>query len=320
VTQETQMDRAGPAAEVAVVVGNAPVSYGAFEITVGTDPNVPDGLFVLDQVAEAGYARIDLGPVGYLGTGSQLASRLAERGLGLAGGYLELPFSEPHRMDEACLELDALLDVFEAVDRIGAPLKPKPTLADLGNDRRRANPGGAARDRTLGYDEAGWRRLADGVERAVGRCRERGYEPTFHHETSTGIEAEWEIDRLLELTSVDLCLDTGHLLLGGGDPVAGLHRWASRINHVHLKDARTEVLEGIVRDRAPVIEIWRRRAFCALGEGDLDVEGVLRGLRDVAFAGWLLVEQDILPDTGARPGRAAADQRANREFLRARGF
>jgi inosose dehydratase len=319
-TQEIQTDRAGRAAEVSVVVGNAPVSYGAFEITVGRDPNVPDGLAVLDQVSAAGYAGIDLGPVGYLGAGEELASRLAERGLGLAGGYLELPFSEPARTDEARRELDSLLDVFDTVGGVPSPLKPKPTLADLGSDRRRANPGGAARDRSLGYDEAGWRGFAEGVERAAAQCRERGYEPTFHHETSTGIEAAWEIDRLLELTSVDLCLDTGHLLLVGGDPVRELRRWAPRINHVHLKDARTEVLEGIVRDRAPVIEIWRRRAFCALGEGNLDVEGFLGGLRDIAYTGWLLVEQDILPDPDAPPGRAATDQRANREFLRERGF
>src|SRR5262249_2359242 len=56
-----------------ITVANAPVSYGAFELTVGRDPNVPDGLRVLDQVAGAGYAGIDLGPVGYLGTGEELA-------------------------------------------------------------------------------------------------------------------------------------------------------------------------------------------------------------------------------------------------------
>ena len=78
-----------------LVVANAPVSYGAFEITVGIDPNVPDAIGLLDAVTDAGYAGIDLGPVGYLGTGAELAERLRSRGLGLAGGYLELPFSEP---------------------------------------------------------------------------------------------------------------------------------------------------------------------------------------------------------------------------------
>jgi len=77
-----------------ITVANAPVSYGAFEITIGHDPNVPDGISVLDQVAAAGYAGIDLGPVGYLGPRGQLGELLAERGLGLAGGYLELPYAD----------------------------------------------------------------------------------------------------------------------------------------------------------------------------------------------------------------------------------
>ena len=71
-----------------IVVANAPVSYGAFELTVGILPNVPDGAMVLDEVSAAGYAGIDLGPVGYLGHGDGLASALAGRGLSLAGGFV----------------------------------------------------------------------------------------------------------------------------------------------------------------------------------------------------------------------------------------
>jgi hypothetical protein len=63
-----------------IAVANAPVSYGAFELTVGHDPNVPDGATVLDRVAAAGYDGIDLGPVGYLGDREQLGELLAERG------------------------------------------------------------------------------------------------------------------------------------------------------------------------------------------------------------------------------------------------
>ena len=98
-----------------ITVANAPVSYGAFEITIGHDPNVPDGTSVLDQVAAAGYAGIDLGPVGYLGTGTRLGERLAERGLGLAGGYLELPYADHDALERSIGELDALLSTFDAV-------------------------------------------------------------------------------------------------------------------------------------------------------------------------------------------------------------
>src|ERR1039458_2741754 len=77
-----------------ITVANAPISYGAFELTVGIDPNVPDGEQILNEVRDAGYAGIDLGPVGYLGDGPVLAERLASRQLGLAGAYLEFPLTD----------------------------------------------------------------------------------------------------------------------------------------------------------------------------------------------------------------------------------
>jgi inosose dehydratase len=300
-----------------VAVANAPVSYGAFEITVGVDPNVPDPLTLMDWVQDAGYVGIDLGPAGYLGSAETLAGRLADRGLSLAGGYLELPFSEPDKLADALAELDALLEVFDSI--AGASLSPKPTLADAGSPVRSRLPGRAALDPSVGLDSAAWKRFADGLARAVEQCRARGYDPTFHHHTATYIEAQWEIERLLEVSDVGLCLDTGHLLLGRGEPIKAIRDWGSRINQVHLKDARLSRLEEIVAEAAPVEEIWRRQAFCALGDGDIDIARVLDALADINYSGWLVVEQDVLPDP-ANPGQPALDQRRNREYLHAHGL
>src|SRR2546428_3598608 len=115
--------------------------------------------------------------------------------------------------------------------------------------------------------------------------------PTFHHETGTLVEAPWEIERVLEETPIGLCLDTGHLLVGGGDPVRAVRDWRERINHLHLKDARRSVVEAIVRESAPVSEIWRRKAFCRLGAGDVDVDAAL-GAIPGSYSGFILVEQD----------------------------
>lgn len=300
-----------------ISVANAPVSFGAFEITVGVDANVPDPVSLLDWVAEAGYVGIDLGPLGYLGDAQELGPRLEQRGLGLAGGYIELPFSEPDRLPTALAELDALLDLFDTLS--SDPLAPRPTLADAGSPVRSRYPGRAALDPSVGLDDGGWERFAEGLAVTVARCRQRGYEPTFHHHTATFVEAQWEIERLLELSDVGLCLDTGHLLLGRGDPVTAVNNWGPRINQVHLKDARLSTLEEIVAEAAPVREIWRRRAFCALGEGDIQIGAVLDALNDLGYAGWLVVEQDILPDA-AEPERPALEQQSNREFLRRYGL
>jgi inosose dehydratase len=303
-----------------IMIANAPVSYGAFEVTVGHDPNVPDGRSVLDQVAAAGYAGIDLGPVGYLGSGGELGELLAERGLGLAGAYLELPYADHDALERMLPDLDAMLDTFDATRPYLQGPPPRPTLADAGSEARRGRPGRSAEDPSRGLSAEDWRKFGIGLARVVSRCRDRGYEPTFHPETGTYVEAPWEVERVLDLSDIGLCLETGHMMLGGGDPVAMLRGCAERINHVHLKDAVLGVMKQIVADEAPVTEIWSREAFCALGHGDLDVAGILDGLAAAGFGGWLVVEQDIFPRTAERFARAAQDQRDNRAYLAARGL
>ncbi len=303
-----------------VAIANAPVSYGAFELTVGIDPSVPDGTAVLDEVAAAGYGGIDLGPVGYLGRGADLADRLASRGLGLAGAYLELPFSDPVALPSLYPELDAMLDTFDAVRGALPGPDPRPTIADAGSPERRAAPGRSSADRSLGLDAEGWARFGEGLRAVVARCRERGYEPTLHPETGTFVEAPWEVEAALEVCDIGVCLETGHLYVGGGDPARLARDWSGRINHVHVKDAHRAVIDSIVEAGEPNTAIWSREAFCALGGGDVDLGGVFDALAANDFAGWLVVEQDIFPQTPERFAQAIEDQRANRRFLADHGL
>ena len=308
-----------PTATQTITVANAPCSFGAFELTVGINPNVPDAVELLDQVAEAGYAGIDLGPAGYLGLGEELHERLSSRGLGLAGGYLELPYTDHAALQEAIdRDLNELLSVFDSVSDLDP--KPKPTLADPGSELRKANPGRSSRDRSFGWSDSQWRLFADGYARVHEYCMNRGYEPTFHNETGSYVEAPWEIEKVLELTEAGFCLDTGHLVLGGGDPVAAVNDWSERLNHLHVKDARQSILDSIVENNGNTDDIWRRRAFCAFGEGDIDLDAVFEAVRSTGYSGWLVVEQDIFPEESDPPRWAAGQQQLNRDFLRARGM
>ena len=228
--------------------------------------------------------------------------------------------SHPEPASEALPALDELLDTFDAVQAYLPGPPPRPTLADAGSRERRSRPFRSTAERSLGLDASGWQRFATGLARVVGHCRDRGYEPTFHPETGTYVEAPWEIEQVLDRSDVGLCLETGHMMLGGGDPVALLRDWAERVNHVHLKDASLAVRDQIVADGAQAAEIWSREAFPVLGGGDLDVDAVLDGLRGMSFGGWLVVEQDILPRSAQRFAQAAQEQRLNRAFLAARGL
>lgn len=303
-----------------ISLANAPVSYGVFEMSVGTDRFLGAADRLLDEVAGAGYSGIDLGPVGYLGRGSALTEALQRRGLGLAGGYIDLPFSDPELLQAALGRLDEMLDVFDAAPSSAGHPAARPTLAASASEGHRLRPGAAARDTSIGLDAAGWLRFGEGLRRVVERCRERGYEPTFHHHAATWVEAPREIERMLELSDVGLCLDTGHLIVGGGDPVAAIATWAGRINQVHLKDVRGDVLAQIVATGAPADEIWKRRAFCPIGAGVLDVRGVLDGLRSIGYDGWAVVEQDVFAEASADFERAVGDQQANISALRTAGL
>jgi inosose dehydratase len=292
-------------------VANAPCSYGAFEITVGRLPNVPGALDVLDSMAKAGYEGTELGPAGYLGDAGVLGERLRERRLELVGGYIPIRFSEPEALEEDLEAMAATLDLFEAAGATSA----RPVLADAGSPARAARPGQAALDPSLGLDDAGWRRLADGVARAADAARARGFTPTFHHHTATHVEAPWEIERLLELSDVGLLLDTGHLALGGGDPVEAVQDWAHRIDHLHVKDCRRSILEGVIADAADMEEAWRRRVFCELGTGDVDLPAFFSAVTAIDYSGWLVVEQDVIPSAGEDASEAMAAQARNRRWL-----
>jgi inosose dehydratase len=293
-------------------VANAPLSYGAFEATVGTDVLIPDPEEVLDAIALAGYAGTDLGPPGYLGEGAGLRRRLADHGLEVVGGFVPIRLSEPAHWDEDLGGLHHTLDLFDAAEARGA----RPVLADAGDPGRLANPGRGGEDPSLRLDDRGWSALVDGVARAADAARGRGYEPVFHHHTSSHVEAVAEIERLLEDTDVELLLDSGHLAVAGGDPVAGLRAWRDRIGAVHLKDARTDVLQAVRAERAGMLDAWRRGLFCALGEGDVALEAFCAELEAMGYDGWVVVEQDrVLDDAGAF-ARARAEQERNRTWLR----
>ena len=298
---------------MSVRVANAPLSYGAFEVTVGRYPNVPGPDELLAEMAAAGYDGTELGPPGYLGEGGALRARLARFGLDLAGGYIPVHFSEREHWEDDFVQLERTLELLAA----GGPGSgPRPVLADAGSPARHANPGRAKDDRSLGLDQGGWRRLAEGVRRAEEAARRRGLEPTFHHHTSSHVEAPWEIERLMELTGVGVLLDTGHLLVGGGDPVAALRDWGERINHLHVKDVRLSVLRGVIEDRADMIEAWRRGIFCELGAGDVDLPAFFEALAASGYEGWLVVEQDRIPREDEQLAESAAAQVRNRNWLR----
>ena len=254
-------------------VANAPLSYGAFELTVGIYPNVPGPDELLAAIAAAGYEGTELGPPGYLGDGDELRARLDET----------RPRADRRLVPDPLLAARAPRRRPRRAAAHARPVRGRGRVDGAAGVRRRrlaraARESGRGKDEpSLRLDDAGWTRFADGLARAESLARARGFAPVFHAHTSTYVEAPAEIDRLLELSSIDLLVDTGHLLVGGSDPIQALRDWGPRVGYVHLKDARLDVVREVVAEGVGGVEAWRRGVFCELGTGDVDLDGVPRG-------------------------------------------
>jgi inosose dehydratase len=116
---------------------------------------------------------------------------------------------------------------------------------------------------------------------------------TFHPHTATWVESPAEVAALLDATDpavVKICFDTGHTVVGGGDPVELARTARERIAHLHLKDVDPSVLERVRSQELTVEQAWEQGLFCPFGEGAVDFAAVLKELDGVDC--WAVVEQD----------------------------
>ena len=162
-----------------------------------------------------------------------------------------------------------------------------------------------------------WGRIERVVAEVVQSCAARGYQACLHNEVGTQIAGQDSVLRVLNSTEAALCLDTGHLVAAGGDPLAILTGWRDRVSHVHLKDARPSPTGQPFQE---AMELWEGDVFCRLGAGEGLIDAVLDSLRGGGYAGWIVVEQDVLPRSPQAYRQASSDQEFNRQYLRDRGW
>jgi inosose dehydratase len=133
----------------------------------------------------------------------------------------------------------------------------------------------------------------DAVARHLGKD---GLRLAYHHHMGTVIQAEDEVDRMMESTeAVGLLLDTGHLTFAGGDPALTLKRHAKRIVHVHCKDIRKDKLAQARKQDQSFLDAVLGDVFAVPGDGSIDFEPLLQGLAKSGYRGWLVVEADQDP-------------------------
>jgi inosose dehydratase len=258
-------------------IAAAPISWGVCEVPGWG--RVLEPHTVLGEMAALGIEATELGPPGYLASDPvALRAELAATGLGLVGGFLAVVLHEAE-LRKSTVEIAARQA--ELLAAAGAEVLVLAAASGL-----------------EGYDErqpltpAQWSTLVD-TAAAVGDVAVRsGIRTVLHPHVGTQVETAAEVRRFLADSDLPLCVDTGHLLIGGTDPVELVRAHPHRVGHVHLKDVRADLAEQVRDGRISYTEAVMAGIYVPLGDGDVNVAELLKLLRDNDYHGWYVLEQD----------------------------
>lgn len=257
-------------------VAGAPISWGVCEVP-GWGHQMAPGR-VLAEMAAAGLAATEFGPDGFLPQDPDArAELLAGHGLAAVGGFVPVVLHDPGR--------DPLPEVRRALAGFGSA-RTLVLAAATGTDGYDARPELSARE---------WDALLANLDRIAAHARAEGVTATLHPHIGTMVEGPDEVERVLNGSAVPLCLDTGHLLAGGNDPVDLARRAADRIAHVHLKDVDAALAARVRAGDVTYTEAVRTGLYQPLGQGDVDISAITTAL-DAA-----LLHRVVRPRTGHRP-------------------
>lgn len=276
----------------------APISWGVCEAEDWGVQLPPER--VLADMRELGVRATEFGPLGFLPRepGAR-AEYLQQYDLAAVGGFVPVVLHDPD-IDPLPL-VEAELDAFVAASAAVMVL-----AADAGTGDYEAHHE---------MDEDQWRVFGANLERVVDRAEARGILAVVHPHVGTMIESREAVQRLLETSTAQLCLDTGHLLVGGTDPLELVRRYPDRIGIAHLKDVRAEVAGRVAAGELGFVQAVREGMFVPLGQGDCGIADIVGLLQDAGYTGWYVMEQDAVLESARDADAAKQDVRASIEYL-----
>lgn len=256
-------------------VAAAPISWGVCEVPGWG--RVLDTATVLGEMAQLGVQATELGPPGYLPRDpAQLRKVLGEYDLTLVGGFLAVVLHEDQR--KALAEAEESAALFAACG--GDVLVLAAATGLDGYDERPA------------LNDAEWATLVETAGKIRDIAAAHGLRTVLHPHVGTHVEQQAEVERFLADSDLDLCLDTGHLMIGGTDPVELAKRYPDRVGHIHLKDVREDLAADVRAGRLGYTDAVGRGMYVPLGEGDVDVASMVRSVQQAGYEGWYVLEQD----------------------------
>ena len=280
-------------------IAAAPISWGVCEVPGWGFQLTPER--VLGEMRDLGVVATEFGPEGFLpASPSDKSATLSDAGLKAVGGFVPIVL---HDVDiDPVPAIEAELDSFVAAGATRLVLSAD--TGQVGYDSRPA------------LSEQEWVTLLVNLDRLVQTAAARGVVASIHPHVGTMIESSDDVARVLNGSQIGLCLDTGHLLIGGTDPVDLARSNAARISHVHLKDVRRELAERVQRKDLSYTDAVRLGLYAPLGSGDIDIASIVRSLEAAGYAGYYVLEQDTIltenPPVGQGP---LSDVRTSIDFI-----
>jgi inosose dehydratase len=271
-------------------VQSAPISWGICEVP-GWGAMLPTPR-VLAEMSAMGMTATELGAPGFLPTDpDELKTVLAEYGMTLMGGFTPVVLHDPAQRQATIESATATAKLFQ---RAGATKFVSAVVQDWD----------WAIPRPLTVDEQ--KHMAEMFRVIDEICEEHGLEQVLHSHVQTVVETKDDINRVLDTCDVHFCLDTGHMAIGGQDPVEFAKEAMERVGHVHLKDVRLDMVPPVLRREVSLMAATQAGLFTPLGQGDVDIKGVVETLEAAGYRGWYVIEQDTaitdgLPAEGEGP-------------------
>lgn len=285
-----------------VKIGTAPDSWGVW--FTDDDKQTPWER-CMNEMAEAGYAGIELGPWGYLPNEyEKLKAELDKRNLELVATTLVGDLTSDAKTDEMITLLDDMAQLqlrFESAKHVVLIDECYTNLA-----------GELIRPAIL--DDQQWIGFIKNILRIRDHAKNKyDLHLVFHPHAESHVETEEQIEKLLADTDVDLCLDTGHHAYADGDPVAFMREHHARIPYLHLKSCDLKVRARKVEEGWSFAKAVSEDVMCEPELGVVDMKGFVEVLKEINFEGWAIVEQDMYPAPFDKPFPIA---KRTRRYLR----
>ena len=282
-------------------IAGAPISWGVCEVPGWGHQMEQDR--VLSEMTQVGLSACEFGPLGFLPEEPALRSEvLKKHNLTAVGGFVPVVLFKADHDPEP--EIRAELEAFKAAGAEVIVL-----AATTGDDDYNSR---------TELTEAEWSLLLRNLDHLEKVAAEYGVRAVIHPHVGTVVEGPADIQRVVDGSSIGFCFDTGHMMIGGTDPVKFAQEHADRIGHVHLKDVRLAVAQRVIAGEIDYYQGVVQGLYTPVGQGDVDMKAILASLKAAGYTGWYVLEQDNVVTEDPAPSEGPlADAQASVDFLRA---